>query len=85
MQAKLPNTIHIRDFVTHILQDRTQPDILNYFEIHTDVNIFPEDDFYDSSITVDPIHTYIRAYLSASARNLCLLLCRRPIQYDYYS
>lgn len=68
--AKLANTIHIRDFVDDVLADRTQPNKRNYFEIHTDVNIFQEDGFYDSGITVEPIHTCIRTYLTASERGL---------------
>jgi hypothetical protein len=68
--AKLANTIHIRDFVDDVLADRTQPNKRNYFEIHTDVNIFQEDGFYDPGITVEPIHTCIRTYLTASERGL---------------
>lgn len=43
--AKLTNTIHIRDFVDNILPNRNRLDIVNWVEIHTDINIFPEDDY----------------------------------------
>lgn len=66
------NTIHIRDFVLNIVPDETriQSTNSNYFEIHSDVNVFSEDDFYDHSITVEPIHTCIRAYLPSPTREL---------------
>jgi hypothetical protein len=70
MPPALVNTIHIRDFVDCVLADRTRPETANFVEIHTDVNIFQEDEFYDSGITVEPIHTCIRAYLTASERDL---------------
>ena len=38
------------------------------YEIYADVNIFPEDDFYDSTVTVEPIHTCIRTYLAGQKR-----------------
>jgi hypothetical protein len=69
---KLTNTIHIRDFVDSVLADPTRPETANYFEIHTDVNVFQEDGFYSSGITVEPIHTRIRAYLTQSERELYL-------------
>lgn len=68
--VKLANTIHIRDFVDCVLADRTRPKTENFVEIHTDVNVFKEDEFYDSGITVEPIHTCIRAYLTESERDL---------------
>jgi len=68
--AKLANTIHIRDFVDYVLADRTRPQTGNYVEIHTDVTVFQEDEFYDSGITVEPIHTCIHAYLTESERDL---------------
>jgi hypothetical protein len=68
--VKLANTIHIRDFVDRVLADRTRPETENFVEIHTDVNIFQEDGFYDPGITVEPIHTCIRTYLTESERDL---------------
>jgi hypothetical protein len=70
MPPNWANTIHIRDFVDCVHTDRTRPGIANCVEIHTDVNVFQEDEFYDSGITVEPIHTCIRAYLTASERDL---------------
>lgn len=66
------NTIHIRDFILDVVPDgtRAQSTNSNYVEIHADVNVFPEDDFYDSTITVQPIHTCIRAYLTSPTREL---------------
>jgi hypothetical protein len=68
--TKLMSAIHIRDFVDEVVPDRNRPDDENYVEIHADVNIFPEDDFYDSRITIEPIHCYIHAYLTLSDREL---------------
>ena len=70
MPYALANTIHIRGFVGCVLADRTRPETENAVEIHTDVNIFQEDKFYDSGITVEPIHTCIRAYLTEFERDL---------------
>ena len=67
---KLTNAIHIRDFVDTVLPDRTRSETPNYVEIHADVNIFQEDDFYDPGITVEPIHAYIRTYLTQSDLDL---------------
>jgi len=73
MPSTLPrftNTIHIRDFVVDVGPDRTRPGVPNSIEIHADINVFPEDNFYDSTVTVEPIHTSIRVYLTPSNREL---------------
>src|SRR6478735_2972131 len=67
---KLTNSIHIRDFVDEVLPDSTRPNAPNYVEIHTNVNLFQEDGFYDASIAVEPIQTCIRAYRRQSDRDL---------------
>ncbi len=64
------SAIHIRDFVDEVVADRNRLDDENYVEIHTDVNIFQEDFFYDSRIIVEPIHCSIHAYLTQSHREL---------------
>jgi hypothetical protein len=63
----LTNTIHIRDFVDCITNDPTRLEN-NYIEIQADVNIFEENQFYSSDIIVEPIRTYIRAYVSPAER-----------------
>lgn len=70
--TKFTNTIHIRDFVLNVVPDRTRSQSENspYVEIHADINVFPEDKFYDSTVTVEPIHARIRAYLPSEERAL---------------
>lgn len=67
---KFTNTIHIRDFVVDLGPDRTRPGAPNSVEIQVEVNVFPEDNFYDSTVTVEPIDTCIRAYLTPLNREL---------------
>jgi hypothetical protein len=68
--TKAITVIHIRDFVNEVLPDRNRPDDENYVEIHADANIFAEENFYDSRITVEPIHCIINTYLTQSDREL---------------
>jgi hypothetical protein len=68
--TKLMSAIHVRDFVDEVVPDRNRPDDENYVEIHTDVNIFQEDNFYDSRIIVEPLHCCIHVYLTQSDREL---------------
>ncbi|KXH62495.1 hypothetical protein CNYM01_14036 [Colletotrichum nymphaeae SA-01] len=70
---KLTNIIHIRDFIDEILPDSTRPETPNYTEIHAAVNVFQEDDFYDSTINSDPIQACIRVYLKRNERDLFVL------------
>ena len=70
MPSPWVNTIHIRDFVDCVHPDRTRPGKPNFVEIHAGVNVFQEDEFYDSGIIVEPIRTCIRAYLTKSERDL---------------
>jgi hypothetical protein len=65
----LTNTIHLRDFVDHVIDDPTQSDP-NYIEIRTDVNIFEENQFNSTNVNVEPIPTRIRAYLPPAEREL---------------
>jgi hypothetical protein len=62
----LTNTIHLRDFVNEVVDDPTS----SYIEIHTDLNIFEEDQFQCSALTMDLIPTRIRAYVSQAERGL---------------
>jgi hypothetical protein len=63
--TKLPNTIHIRDFVLNVGPDKTKSDSTTscYIEIQADVNVFADDEVHDSTIIVEPIHTCIRVYI----------------------
>ncbi|KAH6985241.1 hypothetical protein EDB80DRAFT_591255 [Ilyonectria destructans] len=67
---KLANTIHIRDFIDDIFPDSSRPNAPNCVEIHSNINIFPEDEFYDLNVVVEPIHTCIRTYLKQTERSL---------------
>ncbi|KAK1993564.1 hypothetical protein LX36DRAFT_661401 [Colletotrichum falcatum] len=67
---KLTNVIHIRDFIDDVLPDSTHPETPNYAEIHAAVNVFQEDDFYDTTIDSGPIQTCVRAYLKQNEREL---------------
>lgn len=67
---KLANTIHIRDFIDDVLPDSSRPNAPNCVEIHSNINIFPEDEFYDLNVVVEPIHTCIRTYLKQTERSL---------------
>ncbi|KAK2024525.1 hypothetical protein LX32DRAFT_675950 [Colletotrichum zoysiae] len=67
---KLTNVIHIRNFIDDFLPDSTHPETPNYIEIHAAVNVFQEDDFYDSTIDSGPIQTRVRAYLKQNEREL---------------
>ena len=60
------SAIHFRDFVDDVVPDQNQPNDENYVKIHTDINIFQEDNFYDSRIIVEPIHCCIHVYLMQS-------------------
>ncbi|ODM21200.1 hypothetical protein SI65_04253 [Aspergillus cristatus] len=62
--GKLTNTFHLRDFIDDVRPDPTRPSMPDYVEIHTNVNIFPEGDFYDSGVVVEPVHTCVRAYIT---------------------
>lgn len=62
--GKLTNALHIRDFIDDVRPDPTKPDMPNYVEIHTDLNIFPEGDFYDAGVVVEPVHVCVRSYLT---------------------
>ncbi|PVH91912.1 hypothetical protein DM02DRAFT_606043, partial [Periconia macrospinosa] len=64
--------IHLRDFVDAITDDPTRQSAPNYTEIQTDINIFDEDLFYSPNITVEPIRTRIRVYLTREERGLYL-------------
>ena len=67
--AKAMSVIHIRDFVDEVVADRNRPEDENYVEIHTDINIFQEDNFYDSRVIVEPIQCCMHAYLTPSDRD----------------
>ena len=60
------SAIHICDFVDNVISDWNWPNDENYIEIHTDVNIFQEDNFYDFRIIVESIHCWIHVYLTQS-------------------
>jgi hypothetical protein len=64
------NTIHIRDFVDSVVPDPGRENTSNYVEIHTDVNIFKENDFFSHDIVVEPIRARIHTYLSSQEQNL---------------
>lgn len=61
--GKLTITFH-RDFIDDVRPYPTGPSMPDYVEIHTNINIFPEGDFYDSGVVVEPLHTYVRAYIT---------------------
>lgn len=69
-QSTFSSIIHLRDFVDTITGDPSRPDAPNYVEIHTDINVFKEDSFYNAAVAVEPIHTRIRAYLNREQREL---------------
>src|SRR5438046_2163810 len=69
--TKLMSAIHIHNFVDEVIADQNQPDDENYVKIHTNVNIFQEDFFYDFRIIVEPIHCFIHAYLMQFHHELC--------------
>ncbi|KAK3314134.1 hypothetical protein B0H66DRAFT_630536 [Apodospora peruviana] len=62
-QPTFSNLIHLRDFVDSITDDSSK-DTPNCIEIHTDINVFEEEGFHSSSITVEPIRTRIHTYLT---------------------
>ena len=64
------NTIHIRDFVDSVVPDPARENAPNYVEIHTEVNVFEESDFFNPNIVVEPIRTRIHAYLSSQEQSL---------------
>lgn len=69
----LTNTIHIRDFIDSIGPDPSRSNAApgnGFVEIRSFVNVFPEDQFSCSVITVEPLVTRIRAFLSAADRRL---------------
>jgi hypothetical protein len=69
-QLTLTNTIHLQDFVDDVVDNPTRPDISNYIENRTDVNIFEENRFYSSDVVVEPIHARIRTYVTQAEREL---------------
>ncbi|OHE90263.1 hypothetical protein CORC01_14440 [Colletotrichum orchidophilum] len=66
---KLTNIIHIRNFIDDVRPDSIRPETPNYAEIHATVNVFQEDDFYDTKIDSDPIQTCVRVYLKQNERD----------------
>jgi hypothetical protein len=64
------NTIHIRDFVDSVVSDPARENAPNYVEIHTDIDIFEENDSFNHDIVVEPIRARIHAYLSSREQNL---------------
>lgn len=59
--------IHLRNFIDSIADDSSK-DTPNYIEIQTDINVFEEDGFHSSNITVESIHTRIHTYLTREER-----------------
>src|SRR5947207_7647770 len=64
ISTKFMSAIHIHDFVDEVVADQNQSDNENYIEIHTDVNIFQEDFFYDFRIIIESIHCFIHTYIT---------------------
>ena len=64
------SAIHIHDFVDDVISNQNWSDDENYIKIHTDVNIFQEDNFYDFRIIVESIHCWIHVYLMQSDHEL---------------
>lgn len=67
-QQTFPSTIHVRDFVDVVVDDPTRENSPNYAEIHADINVFEEDGFSDPVISIEPIRTRIRTYLTREQR-----------------
>ncbi len=61
------NTIHIRDFVTGLINNPADP---NRIQIKANINIFEENQFHTTDVIVEPIQTRIRAYLTAAEQKL---------------
>ncbi len=68
-QPTFSTIIHLRDFIDTIIEDSTRG-VPNYAEIHADINIFDEDDFYSPDIIAEPIRTRIRAYMTQDEQNI---------------
>ena len=67
---KFTNVIHIRDFVDYVVPDRNHPEDDSYVEVHSELNICQEDDFYDSRVALESIHCCIRTYFKGPEREL---------------
>jgi hypothetical protein len=68
-QQTFSTTIHLRDYIDAIADDPTREASPNYIQIKADVNVPEEAGFYSSSITTEPIRTYIYAYLKQEERD----------------
>jgi hypothetical protein len=63
------NTIHLRDFVDNISHNPHRPNSPNHVSLHTEINVFDEGGFLNSSITAEPIAAQILAYVRPEKRS----------------
>ena len=64
------SAIHIYNFINEVVADQNQSDNENYIKIHTDMNIFQENFFYNFRIIIELIHYFIHTYFIQSYHDL---------------